>query len=285
MIKSGITAFLPLLSVLPWGSLGATLVRREKESSVAFLRRDKPQIKEDPCSSCGQQDYLPGKSKTKNQCRHPSNETMVTTKERCRYAANKAGAWHGHDAHFEVTVLEWNKLHPAGCFHAMCKPCNETTGICETSERDCYFFNDGDESIINESSSQFVGTPICMRDHIEDGATDAEGGCPNDEFSVIMNQSHCHDLCDELNMFCTAQFHIGVINYTKHNAHPTGCFKSHNLHANESGDALDHLYFNSHNSPTHGNVTGTVLCEVTTPHTWPDNSVDSGSKDLSQVTE
>jgi hypothetical protein len=274
MARSGF--FAGFVTTLLGSGLAATLhdsnskiVRREEKSvHVASVGQMVESISVEanmpPCADCEKYDYVLGVPNS-NDCRdkgldHLGNtrETLVTAADMCKWAASESDAWTDTLPSFTLDDQDEYVTHPYGCFNKKCHPNGDDT----KPERDCFFRNPGEETLSDPTATGFAGTPICKRLKFTEGATGAQGGCP-DEFKVIDTPEACRETCKADNFQCADNFEIGVHNYTRHHDFPKGCF--HSLF--NTTNAIDTVYWNPESEGT--TVEGTVLCEPSSPLKFP----------------
>jgi len=145
----------------------------------------------------------------------------------------------------------WGKVHPRGCFKSTCFHSGPV----------CYYYND--ETDTPDSAD---GQPVCQRPRYLNGSAAPlqQASCPDDEYSVIMDEKQCRRAANCLGYCQGHEFRSTAIVVSNYDMFPEGCF----IHAdlkNQSG--IPCVYFNAPNNASAFPATpeGTPICKVTSP--------------------
>lgn len=192
-----------------------------------------------------------------NDCANPSNERPIDKAE-CEQAMVQAGAvfQHNDSAKFEIGDTYYNQ-YPSGCFRL-----DNTDGSCGNNNM-CYYFNEcaGDQCAGHNSTSITGGTPVCYREKLKYGTTNAST-CDAAGYDNIKDHALCEVLTSCLSHCTGNPFQANHLNASKYHIFPKWCFIS----------LLDGCaYFNDPLIPDDGSVTfplpsapkGRPLCNVT----------------------
>lgn len=279
--------FLCLLSTLPHGVVGVTLVteketqtmRREPRPHAVQLSPSGEMIdtkqKGDTESSSPEDfcewDFPLGKEgstgESSESCNDAANHSIVMNEKMCIKAGKLAGVSTVHDR-FSLTHWDFD-YHPKGCFYQSCS---------EDKNHHCYWFN-GDGA--TPAGPGIHGTPVCKRDKYRKGATDsiggAEGGCV-DGYEVVTDEAKCKAAAKCMGHCPGKEFRMGKQTAAEHLLYPEGCF-IHSEHKNEKGQNC--IYLNDYDTEALGKPTkpkGTPVCQVKKTTTFAGKAAASATK-------
>mmetsp|Transcript_28130 Transcript_28130/g.49034 ORF Transcript_28130/g.49034 Transcript_28130/m.49034 type:complete len:314 (+) Transcript_28130:108-1049(+) len=223
-----------------------------KKGGESLMQQEPPQevnpINDGMNSSayCGL-DFVLGMSNTTN-CSNMADHFLMEDPADCIEAASQAGAT-ANNTRFYIESDYFQK-RPKGCF---AYPCSEDpNGV-------CYYYN-GVGFWPDITLPDFMGRPVCSRQRWLNGTKTAgsrnpnanPGGCSPGYANILSNET-CLEMASCKSYCVGYQFRVDVLNYSKHDEYPQGCF----IH-----DADGCVYFNPPDENLPQTPRGLPVCNV-----------------------